>query len=78
MEMSGQLHAPEAVPPGKEHLVPIGPQSRSGRGGEGKNSQHPSGIVISIIFYTKLFSIFYTKLYLPYFTLNYKMHNILH
>jgi len=23
MEVSGQLHAPAALPPGKEHLVPI-------------------------------------------------------
>jgi hypothetical protein len=44
MEVSGQLHAPAALPPGKETLVPMdrrlgGPQSRSGRGGEEKNSQ---------------------------------------
>jgi hypothetical protein len=44
MEVSGQLHAPAALPPGKEPLVPIdrrlgGPESRSGHGGEEKNSQ---------------------------------------
>jgi hypothetical protein len=41
MEMSGQLHAPATLPPGKESLIPSGqrlggPQSRSGRGGEEK------------------------------------------
>jgi hypothetical protein len=45
MGVSGQLHAPAALPPGKEPLVPIGyeagwAQSQSGRGGEEKNS-HP-------------------------------------
>jgi hypothetical protein len=49
MEVSCQLHAPAALPPGKEPLVPIGweaggPQSRSRRGGEEKNSQPPPGI----------------------------------
>jgi hypothetical protein len=49
MEVSGQLHAPAALPPGQEPLVPIGyeagwAQSRSGRGGEEKNSQPPPGI----------------------------------
>jgi hypothetical protein len=50
MEVSGQLHAPAALPPGKDTLVyPLdrrlgGPQSRSGRGGREKNSQPPSGI----------------------------------
>jgi hypothetical protein len=44
MEVSGQLHAPTALTSGKEPLVPLdrrlgGPQSRSGRGGEEKNSQ---------------------------------------
>jgi hypothetical protein len=44
MEVSGQLHARAALPPGKKLLIPIvrrqdGPQSRSGRGGEEKNSQ---------------------------------------
>jgi hypothetical protein len=46
---SGQLHAPTSLLPGKQTLVPIrqeagGPQSRSGRGGEEKNSQPPPGI----------------------------------
>jgi hypothetical protein len=31
LEVSGQLHAPAALSPGKEPPVPIGPQSRSGR-----------------------------------------------
>jgi hypothetical protein len=49
MEVSGQLHGPAALPPGKEPWFPLdrrlgGPQSRSGRGGEEKNSQPPSGI----------------------------------
>jgi hypothetical protein len=49
MEVSGQLHVPVALPPGKETLVPIGQeagrnQSRSGHGGEEKNSQPPPEI----------------------------------
>jgi hypothetical protein len=49
MEVSGQLHAPATLPSGKEPLVPTGqeaggPQNRSGRGGEEKNSQPPPGI----------------------------------
>jgi hypothetical protein len=43
MEVSGQLHAPAALPPGKGSRLG-GPQSRSGRGGEEKNSQPPPGI----------------------------------
>jgi hypothetical protein len=44
MEVSGQLHAPAALPPGKNPWYPLdrrlgGPPSRSGRGGEEKNSQ---------------------------------------
>jgi hypothetical protein len=42
MEVSGQLHAPASLPPGKHTLIPIGslyPVSRSGVGGEEKNSQ---------------------------------------
>jgi hypothetical protein len=54
MEVSGQLHAPAALPPGKEPLVPIGwglggPQSRSGRGGVGKSSQPFPGLEPPII-----------------------------
>jgi hypothetical protein len=42
MEVSGQLHAPTALPPGKEPPYPLdkrlgGPQSRSGRYGEERN-----------------------------------------
>jgi hypothetical protein len=42
MEVSGQLHAPADLPPGKCPCNPLdmrlgGPQSRSGRGGEEKN-----------------------------------------
>jgi hypothetical protein len=49
MEVSGQLHAPAALPLGKYSRYPLdrslsGPQSRSGRGGEEKNSQPPSEI----------------------------------
>jgi hypothetical protein len=48
-EVSGQIHAPAALPSGKEPRFPLdrrlgGPQSRSGRGGEEKNSQPPPGI----------------------------------
>jgi len=43
MEVSGQLHTPAALPPVKDPSYPLdrslgGPQSRSGRGGEEKNS----------------------------------------
>jgi hypothetical protein len=49
MEVSGQLHVPAALPPGKSPWYPLdrklgGPQSRSGRGGEEKNSQPPPGM----------------------------------
>jgi hypothetical protein len=49
MEVSGQLHAPAALPPGKSPWYPLdrrlgGPQSRSGRGGLEKNTQLPPGI----------------------------------
>jgi hypothetical protein len=48
MEVSGQLHAPAALPQGKSPWYPFdrlgGPQSRSGRGGEEKNSQPPPEI----------------------------------
>jgi hypothetical protein len=49
MEMSGQLHALAVLLPEKEPWYPLdrrldGPQSRSGRGGEEKNSQPPPGI----------------------------------
>jgi hypothetical protein len=44
MEVSGQLHAPAALPPGEDPLVPIdrrlgGLQNLSGRGGEEKSFQ---------------------------------------
>jgi hypothetical protein len=45
--VSGELHAPTALPPEKEPLVPRrlgGPQSSSERGGDEKNSQPPPGI----------------------------------
>jgi hypothetical protein len=49
MEVSGQLHAPAALPQGKSLWYPLdrrlgGTQSRSGRGSEEKNSQPPPGI----------------------------------
>jgi hypothetical protein len=49
MEVSGHPHAPAALPPGKSPGYPVdgrlgGPQSRSGRGGEEKNSQPLPGI----------------------------------
>jgi hypothetical protein len=54
MEVSCQLHAPAALPPGKEPRYPLygrlgGPQSRSGRSGEKKNSQPLSGLEPQII-----------------------------
>jgi hypothetical protein len=44
MEVIGQLHAPVALPSGKELRYPLdrrlgGPQNRSGRGDEEKSSQ---------------------------------------
>jgi len=44
MEMSGQVHSPAALSPEKGHIYSldggwVGPQSRSGRCGEEKNSQ---------------------------------------
>jgi hypothetical protein len=58
MEVSGKLHAPAALPPEKESRYPLdrrlgGPQSRSGRGGEEKNSQPSPGIETLIRDYTK-------------------------
>jgi hypothetical protein len=49
MEVSGEIHAPAALLPGKEPLYPLdrrmgGSQSRSGRGGEKQNSQPLPGI----------------------------------
>jgi hypothetical protein len=49
MEVSGQLHASPTLPQGKSPWFPLdrkmgGPQSRSGRGGEEKNTQPSSGI----------------------------------
>jgi len=49
MEVSGQLHAPAALPQGKSPWYPLDrrvcePQSWYGRGGEEKNSQSLPGI----------------------------------
>jgi hypothetical protein len=54
MEVNGQLHAPAALPPGKEPLVHIGykarwTQIRSGGSGEEKNSQSLPGLQPPII-----------------------------
>jgi len=57
MEVSGQLHAPAAVPPGKEPLVPTGKQAGwapepAGRGGVEKNSQplsRPEPPIIEVV-----------------------------
>jgi hypothetical protein len=51
---SGQLHAPAALPPGKNPLNPLdrrlgGLQSRSGHSGAEKNSEPLSGFKPSII-----------------------------
>jgi hypothetical protein len=49
MEVSDQIHALAALPQGKSPRYSLdrrldGPQSRSGRGDEEKNSQSPPGI----------------------------------
>jgi len=49
MEVSGQLHAPAALPPGKRPWYPLdrrlgGPQIQSGHGGEEKNSHLLPGL----------------------------------
>jgi hypothetical protein len=49
MEVSGQLHAPTALPQGKSPWYPLGrrlggPQSQSGRGDEEKSSQLLPGL----------------------------------
>jgi hypothetical protein len=54
MEMSGQLHAPAALLPGKEPSYPLdrrlgGPQNRSGRGCEEKNFQPLLGLEPPIV-----------------------------
>jgi hypothetical protein len=54
MEVSSQLHAHAALPPGKELLYPLdrrldGPQNRSGHGGEEKTSQPLAGLETYII-----------------------------
>jgi len=62
LDGSVQLHAPAVLPPRKEPLVPTrwiggwglgGPQSRSGRGGEEKNTVHSSLQVLHIDGYGK-------------------------
>jgi hypothetical protein len=54
MKVSGQFHTPAALPQGKSPRYPLdrrlsGPQSRSGRGSEEKNSQLLPGIELPII-----------------------------
>jgi hypothetical protein len=54
MEVSGQLHAPATLLPGKKPLVPAvrrlgGPQSQSGCSGEEKNAQTLPGLKPLII-----------------------------
>jgi hypothetical protein len=85
MEVSGQLHAPAALPPGKDPpRYPLdrglgGPQNRSGRDGEEKNSQplpgHEPPIVQPVVRrYTNgaipaieiILGILYHKLFLNY------------
>jgi hypothetical protein len=51
MEVSGQLHAPAALPKGKSPWYPLNmslgvPRRRFGHGGEEKNSQPPPGRII--------------------------------
>jgi hypothetical protein len=52
MEVSGQLHAPAALPAGKEPPVPMdrrlgAPQSRSGRRGEEYSNLYERNIYVS-------------------------------
>jgi hypothetical protein len=54
MEVSGQLHAPAALPPGKSSCYPldgrlVGPHSRSGHDGEEKKCQPLPGFEPPII-----------------------------
>jgi hypothetical protein len=54
MEVSGQLHALAALPPGKSPWYPLdrrlgGPQTRYGRGGKEKNSQPLQRLELPII-----------------------------
>jgi hypothetical protein len=54
MEVSGRRQGPAALPPGKVLLIPMGKEavwahSRSGRGGEEKNSQPLPGLELPII-----------------------------
>jgi len=54
MEVSGQLHSPAALPPGKRPWYPLDRrlgslQSRSGHGSEEKNSQPLLGLEPPII-----------------------------
>jgi hypothetical protein len=54
MEVNGQLHDPAALPQGKSPSYPLdkrlgGPQSRSGHGGEEKNSHPIKGLEPPII-----------------------------
>jgi hypothetical protein len=54
MQVSGQLHSPAALSPGKEPRYLLdrrlsGPQNRSGLGGEEKNSQPQPGFEPPII-----------------------------
>jgi len=54
MEVSGQLHAPVALSPGKTHRYVLdrrlrGPQRWSGQGGEEKNLQHKISVISKLI-----------------------------
>jgi hypothetical protein len=54
MEVIGQLHAPAVLPQGNNPWYPLdrrlgGPQNRSGRGGEERNSQPLPGLEPPII-----------------------------
>jgi hypothetical protein len=54
MELSGELHTPAALPPGKSPWYPLerrlgGLQSQSGRGGEEKNFQYLPGLEPPVI-----------------------------
>jgi len=68
MEVSGKLHTPAALSPGKEPLVPLDKglgetQSHSGRGGEEKNSHIEKKLLLFlfIIFSWQIVHSFFRK-----------------
>jgi hypothetical protein len=83
MDVSGQIHDPAALPPGKGHLVPFGqevgwPHSRSGRSGGEKNYQPLSEREIPIIQLEaqRYTAELYRLLFNPLTTLLQKLHSV--